>query len=411
MPGCAPRIPYAVSKAACDVLGGQYADAHDMSVIRTRAFNQAGPGQSDDYVVGTITRQVAEAEIAGRDAAVLKLGNVDARRDFTDVRDVARAYASLSGRPAGVYNICRGSSVSVAEIIDLVRASARVEVRYEVDPSRVRSHEVMDIRGSAALLRAETGWEPEIPLERTVAVRAGRVAHPARRRLGGEAELDRAERLELEPHHVAVAHGRGRGEHAGDDPLARAQAPRPRRRAAGPRRPPSPPGGRRCARRARVASPRRSRAPAPRPGVRGLHARPERHRAVEDVPGEDPLATSQERSGGSATSSAGSSATIVRASSPSSTATSGSATTGPAVERERRAVRRAAPALDRKPASGASMPSFSWTAGTLKPTFQPIGWAPRLEHRRGGAEHRPRGRGHGGLAHGRMTIFRASRRS
>jgi GDP-4-dehydro-6-deoxy-D-mannose reductase len=164
-----PQNPYAVSKAACDVLGGQYADAHGMSVIRTRAFNQAGPGQSDDYVIGTITRQVADAELAGRDAAVLKLGNVDARRDFTDVRDVARAYASLTGRAAGVYNICRGSSVSVAEIIDLVRASARVEVRYEVDPSRVRSHEVMDIRGSADLLRAETGWAPEIPLERTVA--------------------------------------------------------------------------------------------------------------------------------------------------------------------------------------------------------------------------------------------------
>ena len=164
-----PQNPYAVSKAACDLLGGQYADAHGMSVIRTRAFNQAGPGQSEDYLIGTLTRQVAEAEREGRDAAVLRVGNVDARRDFTDVRDVARAFVALTGRPAGAYNVCRGRSLSVADIIDLVRASARVDVRYEVDPARVRSREVMEIRGSADRLRAATEWTPEIPLERTVA--------------------------------------------------------------------------------------------------------------------------------------------------------------------------------------------------------------------------------------------------
>ena len=129
----------------------------------------AGPGQSDEYVIGTLTRQVAEAELAGRDAVVLRVGNVQARRDFTDVRDVVRAYAGLAGRPGGAYNICRGSSVSVGEIIEMLRTAARLDVRYEVDPARVRPHEVMDIRGSAERLRAETGWVPEIPLERTVA--------------------------------------------------------------------------------------------------------------------------------------------------------------------------------------------------------------------------------------------------
>ena len=164
-----PQNPYAVSKAACDLAGGQYADAGGLAVVRARAFNHAGPGQSDEYVIGTLTRQVAEAELAGRDAVVLRVGNVQARRDFTDVRDVVRAYAGLAGRPGGAYNVCRGSSVSVGEIIEMLRTAARVDVRYEVDPARVRPHEVMDIRGSAELLRAETGWVPEIPLERTVA--------------------------------------------------------------------------------------------------------------------------------------------------------------------------------------------------------------------------------------------------
>jgi GDP-4-dehydro-6-deoxy-D-mannose reductase len=164
-----PQNPYAVSKAACDLAGGQYADAGGLAVVRARAFNHAGPGQSDEYVIGTLTRQVAEAELAGRDAVVLRVGNVQARRDFTDVRDVVRAYAGLAGRPGGAYNVCRGSSVSVGEIIEMLRTAARVDVRYEVDPARVRPHEVMDIRGSAERLRAETGWVPEIPLERTVA--------------------------------------------------------------------------------------------------------------------------------------------------------------------------------------------------------------------------------------------------
>ena len=164
-----PQNPYAVSKAAWDLAAGQYADAGGLAVVRARAFNHAGPGQSDEYVIGTLTRQVAEAELAGRDAVVLRVGNVQARRDFTDVRDVVRAYAGLAGRPGGAYNVCRGSSVSVGEIIEMLRTAARVDVRYEVDPARVRPHEVMDIRGSAERLRAETGWVPEIPLARTVA--------------------------------------------------------------------------------------------------------------------------------------------------------------------------------------------------------------------------------------------------
>jgi GDP-4-dehydro-6-deoxy-D-mannose reductase len=164
-----PQNPYAVSKAACDLLAGQYADAHGLRVVRTRAFNHAGPGQSDEYVVGTLTRQVAEAELAGAGSVVLRTGNVESARDFTDVTDVVRAYASAAELEPGAYNVCSGRSVAVSELIELVRAYARIEVRHEVDPARVREHDVREIRGSAERLRDACGWRPEIPIERTVA--------------------------------------------------------------------------------------------------------------------------------------------------------------------------------------------------------------------------------------------------
>jgi GDP-4-dehydro-6-deoxy-D-mannose reductase len=163
-----PQNPYAVSKAACDLLGGQYADATGLHVVRLRPFNHTGPGQSDDYVAGTITRQVAEAERAGRPAE-LRTGNPDSARDFTDVRDVVAAYAELPALPAGAYNVCSGRSATVRDLVELVRSAARVEVHHEVDPARVRAHDVADIRGSAERLHAATGWTPSIPLAQTVA--------------------------------------------------------------------------------------------------------------------------------------------------------------------------------------------------------------------------------------------------
>jgi GDP-4-dehydro-6-deoxy-D-mannose reductase len=164
-----PQNPYAVSKAACDLLGGQYADAHGMRVVRTRTFNHAGPGQSEEYVVGTLTRQVAEAELAGHDEAVLKVGNLDAARDFTDVRDVVRAYAAAIDLPAGPYNVCSGRSVSVRDLVELLGRVASLKVRAEVDPERMRAYDVPEIRGSAKRLQDATDWRPQIPLEQTLA--------------------------------------------------------------------------------------------------------------------------------------------------------------------------------------------------------------------------------------------------
>jgi GDP-4-dehydro-6-deoxy-D-mannose reductase len=164
-----PQNPYAVSKAACDLLAAQYADAFGMRVVRTRPFNHAGPGQSDDYVVGTLTRQVAEAEATGRDEVLLRTGNPDSARDFTDVRDVARAYVAAGSLDAGTYNVASGHALTVRELIELVRAASRLPVRHEVEQARVRAHDVPEVRGSAERLRTATGWRPEIPLERTVA--------------------------------------------------------------------------------------------------------------------------------------------------------------------------------------------------------------------------------------------------
>jgi GDP-4-dehydro-6-deoxy-D-mannose reductase len=164
-----PQNPYAVSKAACDLLAGQYADAFDMRIVRIRAFNHAGPGQGDEYVVGTLTRQVAEAEAAGAAEVVLRTGNPDSARDFTDVRDVVRAYREAADLPAGAYNVCSGRATSVRELVELVTRVSTVPVRHEVDPERVRAHDVPELRGSAERLRAACGWRPEIPLERTVA--------------------------------------------------------------------------------------------------------------------------------------------------------------------------------------------------------------------------------------------------
>ena len=165
-----PQNPYAVSKAAADLVAGFYADAHGLRVVRTRAFNHAGPGQSDAYVIAAFAKQIADAERAGQAELLLETGNLEPRRDFTDVRDVVRAYwlAVERGEP-GIFNVCSGVSVPVADILARLAALTELRVEQRTDPSRLRKHEVMDIRGSHERLTAATGWRPEIPIERTLA--------------------------------------------------------------------------------------------------------------------------------------------------------------------------------------------------------------------------------------------------
>jgi GDP-4-dehydro-6-deoxy-D-mannose reductase len=139
-----------------------------MRVVCTRAFNHAGPGQSEEYLLGTLTRQVAEAERAGQREVVLRMGDVDAARDFTDVRDVVRAYMAAIELDPGVYNVCSGRSVSARDLIELAGRFSSLDIRSELDPDRLRPSEIRDLRGSADRLRAAAGWEPEIALEQTV---------------------------------------------------------------------------------------------------------------------------------------------------------------------------------------------------------------------------------------------------
>jgi GDP-4-dehydro-6-deoxy-D-mannose reductase len=166
-----PRNPYAAGKAAADVVAGFYADAFDLHVVRTRAFNHAGPGQSDTYVISSFARQIAAAEIGSDGPGVrLETGNTRVRRDFTDVRDVVRAYwlALDSGKAGEVYNVCRGKSTSVGELIAALGRHTDLEVEQRVDERRMRPGEVMEIAGSHERLFHLTGWRPEIPLDDTV---------------------------------------------------------------------------------------------------------------------------------------------------------------------------------------------------------------------------------------------------
>jgi GDP-4-dehydro-6-deoxy-D-mannose reductase len=167
-----PQNPYATSKAMTDLLAGFYADAHGLRVVRTRAFNHAGPGQSDTYVVSAFARQIAEAEAAdppdGR--VVVSTGNAEARRDFSDVRDVVRAYWTLvveRGEP-GVFNVCSGRGMAVSDILTGLAALSPLEVERRTDPSKLRDNEVMEIRGSHDKLTEATGWRPEIDFSKTL---------------------------------------------------------------------------------------------------------------------------------------------------------------------------------------------------------------------------------------------------
>ena len=166
-----PQNPYAVSKAAGDLLAGFYADAHGLRVARPRAFNHSGPGQPPLYALASFARQVAAGLEAGDDPIRVVTGNPDARRDYTDVRDVVRAYRLLAaaGEP-GVVNVCSGRSASARELVAALGPRSRASrSSTSSTASLVRAHEVMEVRGSAERLRAATGWAPEIPLETTLA--------------------------------------------------------------------------------------------------------------------------------------------------------------------------------------------------------------------------------------------------
>lgn len=164
-----PLSPYAVSKVTQDFLAYQYFMSYGIRAVRTRGFNHTGPRRGEVFVTSNFAKQVATIE-AGKAAPVIKVGNLDAVRDFTDVRDMVRGYvlAAEKGRPGEVYNLASGRAISIRAMLDKLIAMARVEVKVETDPDRLRPSDVGVLIGDSSKFHADTGWEPKIPFDQTL---------------------------------------------------------------------------------------------------------------------------------------------------------------------------------------------------------------------------------------------------
>lgn len=164
-----PTSPYAVSKVAQGFLALQYALSLGLPIVRTRTFHHTGPRRGEQFAESSFARQLAEIE-AGRRPPWVEVGNLDAVRDFTDVRDVVRAYWALldRGAPGEVYNVCSGRGVKMTDLLEELVALSGLEVEIRVDPSRLRPLDVPVVVGDPSRLRAATGWHASIPLSRTL---------------------------------------------------------------------------------------------------------------------------------------------------------------------------------------------------------------------------------------------------
>jgi GDP-4-dehydro-6-deoxy-D-mannose reductase len=165
----APHNPYATSKAAQDLLAGQYHLSHRLDVVRLRPFNHIGPRQDSRFVASSFARQIAEIEV-GRREAVVRVGDLSVERDLCDVRDIVRGYrlAADLGPSGAVYNLGRGRSWPIGRLLDHFVARARVPVAVEADQALMRPADVARTLCDAGKARTEIGWEPAIPLEQTL---------------------------------------------------------------------------------------------------------------------------------------------------------------------------------------------------------------------------------------------------
>lgn len=164
-----PGNIYAATKACQNMIGTIYARAYDMDVMMVRAFNHIGPGQLPIFVVADFCKQVSEIEKGIREP-VMYVGNLAARRDFTDVRDVVEAYARLmdQGKLGETYNVGSGHAVSIDEILQLILSMSKKDIRLEVDPNKIRPVDVPLIEADIQKIYKETGWKPRITLEQTI---------------------------------------------------------------------------------------------------------------------------------------------------------------------------------------------------------------------------------------------------
>ena len=164
-----PGNIYAATKACQNMIGKIYADAYKMDVFMVRAFNHTGPNQAPLFVVADFCKQVAEIE-KGLKEPVLKVGNLSAKRDFTDVRDVVRAYGLLimKGERGETYNVGTGKAVAIQDILDKIVSKSKVDIKVEVDPNKLRPVDVPIIEPDISKINTLTGWKPEIDIDRTI---------------------------------------------------------------------------------------------------------------------------------------------------------------------------------------------------------------------------------------------------
>ena len=164
-----PNSPYAVSKVAQDFLGLSYFLSHGLPVVRVRPFNHIGPRQAEGFVAPAFAKQIALIE-AGQQEPVIRVGNLDVQRDFSDVRDVVRAYhlAVTRGQPGQVYNIGSGQPRAVKALLETLLSLSAMPIRVEIDPARMRPSDTPVAYCDASKLRAATGWEPRVPFEQTL---------------------------------------------------------------------------------------------------------------------------------------------------------------------------------------------------------------------------------------------------
>jgi GDP-4-dehydro-6-deoxy-D-mannose reductase len=164
-----PLSPYAVSKVTQDLLGYQYWMSWKVDSVRTRGFNHEGPRRGPVFVASDFAKQIADIE-KGRKKPVLSVGNLEAKRDFTDVRDMVKAYwLALEKCEAGeVYNICRGKAWSIQEVLDLLLSMTKTKIEVKEDPARLRPSDVPVLLGDNSKFVKATGWQPTVPFEQTL---------------------------------------------------------------------------------------------------------------------------------------------------------------------------------------------------------------------------------------------------
>ncbi len=164
-----PGNIYAATKACQNFIANIYSQAYGMNVMMVRAFNHIGPGQASAFVVSDFCKQVAEIEM-GLKEPIIKVGNLEARRDFTDVRDVVKAYVLLiqKGKMGETYNIGSGQAYSIQEILDKIILMSNKEIKVEIDQNKIRPVDVPIIVANIDKIKQSTGWEPEIPVEMTI---------------------------------------------------------------------------------------------------------------------------------------------------------------------------------------------------------------------------------------------------